>query len=80
MAIKRGALRMHRRCLGATGVVQEAGVAVATVDLDEAEAAGAERLNVVGGAEFRDFVPISIAARMTDVPAVRLHFGRQSSA
>ena len=36
---------------GATGVVQEAGDAVAPLDLDEAEAAGAEGLETVGGAE-----------------------------
>ena len=39
---------------GATVVVQEAGEALAALDLDQAQAAGAEGLQRVGGAELRD--------------------------
>jgi hypothetical protein len=37
-----------------TGVVQEAGVPRAALDLDETETAGAERIDHVGGAELRN--------------------------
>ena len=39
---------------GATGVVQEAGVPRAALDLHQAQAAGAEGLDHVGGAELGD--------------------------
>ena len=39
---------------GATGVVQDAGVPRASLDLDQADATRAERVQRVGGAEFRD--------------------------
>ena len=39
------------------------------VDLDQAQAAGAERLERVGGAQLRDGGAASPAARITDVPA-----------
>ena len=43
-----------RPCPAATGVVQEAGVPRAALDLDQAQAAGAEALQAVGRAELGD--------------------------
>jgi hypothetical protein len=53
----------------ATGVVQEAGVPRAALDLDQAEPAGAEGVDAVGRAELRDLDAGLIEARMTEVPA-----------
>ena len=41
----------------ATGVVHDAGVPGTAVDLDEAEPAGAERVQHIGRAELGDFGP-----------------------
>jgi hypothetical protein len=48
------------------------GKAVAALDLDEAQAARAEGFDAVGRAELGISTPISIAARMIDVPSGRL--------
>jgi len=52
----------HRRRAGS-------GRAGATLDLDQAQPAGAERLDRVRGAQLRTCVPISAAARMIEVPS-----------
>jgi hypothetical protein len=52
-----------------TGVVQEAGRAARAVDLDEAEAAGAEGFELSVAQSLGILVPISSAARHHEVPA-----------
>ena len=54
---------------GSAGVVHEAGKPAAAFDLDQAQAARAERLQPVGGAQLRNLDARPAAARMTDVPA-----------
>ena len=52
-----------------TGVVHEAGIALAALDLDQAEPARAERLELSVAHSFGMPTPASTAARITDVPS-----------
>ena len=56
-------------CPAATGVVQEAGQPLHALDLHQAQAAGAEGLQLSVAHSFGILMPASAAARITEVPS-----------